>query len=442
MASLVNSTAAFRAFLNEIGLQALVHKFVEEGWETYGDLGFACSAPADPQKIQEEIIDVLIGVEPKPTGDGAKDEEAKQKWLALKKLVPRIRRAWSTANQLAASDATRLATNDQEPLVKLHPVERETRRKALADRITGFSLNGELDPSTRLVDRLSTILQTGLVKYVPWARCTSARAELLEQPEVQQLTLGPNGTLIKACESEGPACDVSTDLAMDSALRRRALAGEVAGLIGYDIMQVWHEMLKEALFDDPPPSYARVSYSQLVSADMELWKQVAARCRDGCKQLTSEGCTAFQSAWVSCMADVRLRLILQPLPRSGASSSSSGGAPVSHPSSIESKLLTRLNDLKNEMNTLKRKHESVRDGPSNKKGKGKGKGKRNVPRMPSELTGMHHRTSRNEPICFDFNMRKGCPHAPAGGKCKNGMHVCCKPGCYANHPVFEHPGGR
>ena len=244
MASILNSSAAFAAFLKEIHIDSLLPKFVEQGWETYGDFGFACSAPTDPAKIDEEVIQVLIGPEPKPTGEESKDQEASKDYALRKRLVPRIRRAYATATQLVSSETVRLTSSEPDPSVKLHPAERESRRRALSDKITGFQLQGELDPSTRLIDRLATILQTGFVKYVAWARCTSARQELLEQPEVQQLTLGPNGTLIKAAEGEGPECDVSTDLLIDSALRRRALAGEVAGLIDYNAMQAWHEVLK------------------------------------------------------------------------------------------------------------------------------------------------------------------------------------------------------
>ena len=444
MASILNSSAAFAAFLREINLDSLLSRFVENGWETYGDFGFACSAPSDPEKINEEIIQVLIGAEPKPEGDEAKDKEAAAAYAQRKRMIPRIRRAYATATQLVSSETVRLTSSEPDPTIKLHPAERESRRRALCLKITGFQLQGELDPSTRLIDRLATILQSGCVKYVGWSRCTSARQELLEQPEVQQLTLGAGGVLVKAAEGEGPECDVSTDLLIDSALRRRALAGEVSGLITYDAMQSWHELLKESLLTAPPPSYARVSYSQLLNADMELWRQVAAKCRDGCKQITTAGCTAFQAAWLDSMSDLRLRLFLAPLPRVGGSSSSSSGGPPGLPNartsstaSLETKLLSKLGDLRNEMNHLKRK--ASNNGALPKQGaKGKGKGKkRSDSRMPRELAGMTSRTPDGEPICFGYNMARGCSAAVPGQSCSHGKHVCCKPGCFGTHPVGQ-----
>ena len=143
---------------------------------------------------------MLIGVEPKPSGDESKDLEASKDDAARKRLVPRIRRAYATATQLVSSETVRLTSSEPDPSVKLHPAERESRRIVLSVKITVFQLQGEFDPSKGLIDRLATILQTGFVKYIVWSRCTSARPEFLEQPEVQQLTSGANDTLIKAAD--------------------------------------------------------------------------------------------------------------------------------------------------------------------------------------------------------------------------------------------------
>ena len=64
MASVANSTAAFRSFLVDIGLTPLIDRIFEQGWETYGDLGFACSDPSSASAVAKEIIDVLVGPEP------------------------------------------------------------------------------------------------------------------------------------------------------------------------------------------------------------------------------------------------------------------------------------------------------------------------------------------------------------------------------------------
>ena len=144
---------------------------------------------------------------------------------------------------------------------------------------------------------MSTILATGQVKYIAWSKCTTSRAELLEIAEVQHLALGPGGTLMKAAEPEGPDCDVSTDLLVDCALQRRSLAAEISGLCEYAVMQLWHETLKEALLAEALPGYCRVSYAQLVHADRELWNMVAAKCRNGCKQVGVDGTIAFQNVF-------------------------------------------------------------------------------------------------------------------------------------------------
>ena len=80
---------------------------------------------------------------------------------------------------------------------------------------------------------------------------------------------------------------------------------------------------------------------------------------------------------------------------------------------------------------------------SGSKGKPKGKpkgagrgasGERSSVRMPSLLIGCTPEDDDRNPICFGFNLPQGCDKAPPGGKCNKGRHVCCKKGCFQNHP--------
>ena len=334
MSSVINSAAAFTSFLKEIGLASLLPAFEEQCWETYGDLGFACASPGDPASIKSEIIDKLLGSS--PAGE-TPDPALVAAYKAKEKLIPRIRRAFATAYSIAQADAEKFAAQDQDPVIRLHPAEREVRRQKLQQSISGFSMSGELDPSSRLVDLMATILQSGQVRYVPWQKCTTARSELLDKKETPGLKLGANGCLVPAELPEGPNCDLSSDLALDNALRRRSLAAEIAGLCEYQAMQLWHECLKEAIYSEPIPGYGRVSHAQLARADRELWTLIAASCRNGCKGELPEGPTAFQDALKEHMFSLRIRLLLSPLPSSSARGSSLAPPPLLHLARLELK---------------------------------------------------------------------------------------------------------
>ena len=67
---------------------------------------------------------------------------------------------------VATAETERFSATVVEPIVRLHPAERETRRGVLAKCLTGFELKGESDPSARLCVDFSTIMATGLVRYI------------------------------------------------------------------------------------------------------------------------------------------------------------------------------------------------------------------------------------------------------------------------------------
>ena len=92
------------------------------------------------------------------------------------------------------------------------------------------------------------------------------------------------------------------------------------------------------------------------------------------------------------------------------------------------KLLNRLKSLEQQMNKRKREN----DMPTrNVKGKGKGK-ERVRGRAPGPFQGLPTTTPENEPICYSFNLARGCPVAKKGERCTKGWHLC--PRCIHNGP--------
>ena len=58
-------------------------------------------------------------------------------------------------------------------------LEREARRAALAARLPGLRLVGEMDVSHALVDLCSTMRDDDVVRYVPLNKCTKRDQEVL-----------------------------------------------------------------------------------------------------------------------------------------------------------------------------------------------------------------------------------------------------------------------
>ena len=376
-----SSKTAFAQAMVDFGLldPQVRSKFSEFGWDTYNDFAFATSDPAgrDATAFQKEVLDVVL------PDDGSK-----------KHLIPKLRRLYAQAYVFA----TKAMTDEAEPksiqeVVPMHPADRTTRTQKLRDRITGWSLSGMNLPSQALIDKFATMLSKGNVKYIAWEKCTSKEQEMLDEPDVKGLRITQDGLLL-----QDVAKDMKTDLAgeflWDFALRRRACAGDVSGLITYEAQNEWQELLKSFYLKSPPPGHRRVSWAQLRNADVELWTQVALACEDGTKG-DNPDVTAFEKAWREKMNDQHVRACLQFLPGAPVSSTSSSsdrpgvtltaGPGASSDSAEVAKLKRRLDQQDVQINNLKRQKG---------KGKGKDKGKKGKKqhRAPRDLGGRNAMT--------------------------------------------------
>ena len=49
-----------------------------------------------------------------------------------------------------------------------------------------------------------------------------------------------------------------------------------------------------------------------------------------------------------------------------------------------------------------------------------------VPQLPDELKGLKTKTGAGKPLCWHFNMAKGCNYPVRKERCRFGMHHCMK----------------
>ena len=108
----------------------------------------------------------------------------------------------------------RLERTDDDPPRRLPNIEQEARRRLLQDRLTGLTLEGELDISYALVDFCCEIYSDGVVKYIPLTRCTKRSQEILGQK--------------RAADWKDYTADVSTTYKVEKTFQRRALAMEAS----------------------------------------------------------------------------------------------------------------------------------------------------------------------------------------------------------------------
>ena len=111
---------------------------------------------------------------------------------------------------------------------------------------------------------------------------------------------------------DGPDADLRGDILWDLALRRRAIAGDLAGLLSFDAATTCHEVLNTELLRSPPPGYARVSWTQLHNADVRVYARTAELCTEGCKALAGSLITEFENNFRLASVDLATRLMLNP----------------------------------------------------------------------------------------------------------------------------------
>ncbi len=336
--------------------------------------------------------------------------------------------------------------------------EREQRRKALAKRLPGVKISGFNEPSNALVDKMASMVDANVLKYVQWEDCTSRSQEVESddrKPQEKNWATDGNGYLRVAVGRTDVKSDVSSSLLLRYALTRRGLAAELGGLMSFEV----HEKLADFLFEAylrelPDPRYAPVTFDQLRKADKAIFRDVADRTRDGIK-IRPDGTRPVDQELPKALETWNVNALLTPLPRApqsgGGQKRARGDDDADHdPTALSKRGKQRLNQkrrantqaaalerLQNEVNTLRSERAATAPAP---RGKGAEKGKGRPGPMPKPLIGKARETNEGVPICYNFNMG-GCRDAEPGGRCPRGLHVCAEPGCFQAHPLYRHNQG-
>ena len=299
---------------------------------------------------------------------------------------------------------------------RLTNVERADRYQKQVKRLTGLNIKGFLEPSDSLVDIACTQYDNNRLAYIPWEKCTSRTDEQEKDLKKDQtLTLDVSSGKLKVDKKKDEIlADVQSDLKVQQALQRRALAYDQANVVSFHELSKWHDKLLKARLTDPPPGYSRISFSQMERADRKFFAELCDQTRSGIQTVT-EG-RPVELALKDCMFDAEVLHCLQPLPAAQGSGS-----------------VASIRETNN-----------VRSQPYKTKGKGKavptdkGKGKGKV--MPHEMVALGCRSTTNagQPICYSFSLGT-CSEKPVKGRCSKGFHVCAIPGCGAHHAAKDCP---
>ena len=402
--SLVDSTAVFGNRALSIGLtNPTVEALARRGWVTHATFAFSVAtnpSTGDDQAFVDEVLVPILG-----RGDHID--------------APKLRRLFFESHTLTAADLRRkVDSSEPEAPRKLPPPEIAQRLEALQTRVRPLVIANVLEPSHHLINALVQCVEDGRIRYVEWNKCTSRSQEVnnvREDADLKVWKTDASGSIKAVRKDPDITANLSTELDVHNALRRRGVAYEIAQAMSFEV----HELIINTFFNelkkDPMDGFVPVSLNQIAAADRELHVRLAELTRSGL-QPSPTGGLPLDDHVKTVLDGPEIRWMLMPMPRRQTAASS----------------LVLDNPPKTGDGEVKKaKEEKIKKAKADA---ARVKKLRRTP-MPKQLLGGVPCDEEGNPFCFAFNLGS----CKEGDKCKKGMHLCCKKGCKKKHAfVNEH----
>ena len=211
------------------------------------------------------------------------------------------------------------------------------------------------------------------------------------------LEFAADGSIKLAKKNKEASADVAGELRVRMCMQRRSLAFEMANNATYQTLEECTAKFFGMITRKPISGFRSISLSQVIAADQALWQVVAQETRG--KILTVGSPKPIDAAVTSAKDSAEVMYYLLPLRDN-----------------------KRALDEDSDKDTKKKKKEK-KQKDDDKPPKKTGPSKVDLP------AGCSARNDANQNICFGF--RKSC--AVRGARCRRGLHVCWKVGCYGKH---------
>ena len=308
------------------------------------------------------------------------------------------------------------ATETEAPR-KLPAPEIAQRLELLQERRRPLIIANVLEPSHQLINALVQCVEDGRVRYVEWARCTSRTQEVNNVKEDGDLRVWKTDSsgAIKAVNKE-PAlsANLTTELDVHNALRRRGVAYEVAQAMSFEVHEKVINFFFFELKKEPMEGFSPVTLQQLASADREMHVRLAEATRGGLRPGPA-GEPPLDIPVQQILDGPELRWMLMPMPKKFSSKPSAEPAPANKKPETQD---PKRN--KNEV-TKKTKEEAARL-----------KKLKRTP-MHKQLSGCVPCNDDGQPYCFGYNLGT----CKSTTDCQRGLHKCCKKGCGKAHSFIS-----
>lgn len=198
---------------------------------------------------------------------------------------------------------------------------------------------------------VANIKETNCIIWIPPSKCSKRDTEIQQSMKEKPVTLSLEQPLVKVAFTEQPIhVDTSTDIQLQWALPRRGLAFDQCSLISFHEHEIWVQQLLAQLTREAPPGFSKVTASQAVRADRELFTIMAQDLQDSV-QPDAKGEFPMEKSLKTLRTDPRITMHLLPLPKSSAkpgepsSASTSSQKPPSAPARRRTRRRQKLRTL-------------------------------------------------------------------------------------------------
>ena len=287
--------------------------------------------------------------------------------------------------------------------IELAPAEREDRIRKQKARLAGLDLSGRYENARGNYTIVAKMIESDVPVYLEPHKFITRSAEVSRD---KQSRLQVKDKLYQ------DEVAIHSELQLQEAFARRALACDLMGVCTFSVMESWHRFLLAKLSLPPPPNYRKTNMEQLLRTDKAAWVRMVELCNS--LKRTSAGELPLDKAFPLMQTDPHVSYHLVPMPGNAFGSVRGKGGKAS-----KGKGNKRINQGNED-----------RDA---KKGKGKG-----VPAPLSDPSLRHEYSKTGLRICWNYNLKdRACKFAKPGEQCKRGLHCCMK--CEGFHPLYQCP---
>ncbi|CAE7779729.1 unnamed protein product, partial [Symbiodinium necroappetens] len=160
-----------------------------------------------------------------------------------------LRRLLHEAYSMSAAELKQVVERTEDmPAKKLAQPERAHRLDTQQRRLTGFKIEGPLEPADRLIDLVVQQYEENRVYHVDLHKCPSKEQEVLSQSskEDRNITIDAMGNVRVKGKDAKLEADLASDLLLRNAFTRRALAYDQANLVDFVKLNSWTERLLQS----------------------------------------------------------------------------------------------------------------------------------------------------------------------------------------------------